>query len=129
MSRIVHFEIQASQPQTLIDFYTELLGWSFKKWEGAEYWLVDTGPADQPGISGGLLPRPGGAAPSEAQAVNAFVCTAGVESLDEALAKGASLGATVALPKSPVPGIGWLAYIKDPDGNVLGLLQPDEDAK
>ena len=26
MSRVVHFEIQASQPAALIDFYTALLG-------------------------------------------------------------------------------------------------------
>jgi predicted enzyme related to lactoylglutathione lyase len=24
-----------------------------------------------------------------------------------------------------VPGVGWLAYVKDPDGNILGLLEPD----
>jgi hypothetical protein len=27
MARVIHFEIQASQPQTLVDFYTALLGW------------------------------------------------------------------------------------------------------
>jgi uncharacterized protein len=128
MSRVVHFEIQATQPQALADFYTQLLGWSISKWEGADYWLIDTGPADRPGINGGLLPRPGGG-PVEGQAVNAFVCTVGVESLDDTLAKAASLGATTALPKNAVPGVGWLAYIKDPDGNILGLLQPDENAK
>jgi hypothetical protein len=128
MSRIVHFEIQASQPQVLVDFYTELFGWSISRWEGADYWLIDTGPADRPGINGGLLPRPG-SAPGDAQAVNAFVCTAEVDSLDETLAKAMDLGASMALPKNPVPGVGWLAYIKDPDGNILGLLQPDESAK
>ena len=127
MPRIVHFEIHASQPQALVDFYTRLLGWSFTKWEGAEYWIIDTGPGEQPGINGGLLPRQGGA-PGEGQPVNAFVCTAGVASLDETLALGAELGATVAWPKAPVPGVGWLAYIKDPDGNLLGLLEPDENA-
>jgi uncharacterized protein len=34
MSRVVHFEIQASQPQTLIGFYSGLFGWSFTKWGG-----------------------------------------------------------------------------------------------
>ena len=38
------------------------------------------------------------------------------------------LGATLALPKMPIPGMGWLAYIKDPDGNLLGLMEPDEKA-
>jgi uncharacterized protein len=127
MSRVVHFEIQASQPAALIDFYTALLGRNFSKQQGMEYWLIDTGPADQPGINGGLLPRPG-AAPAEMQAVNAFVCTVGVDALDETLATNADLGGGVALPKMAVPGIGWLAYVKDPDGNILGLLQPDETA-
>jgi len=27
-----------------------------------------------------------------------------------------------------VPGVGWLAYVKDPDGNILGLLQADPAA-
>jgi hypothetical protein len=60
MSRVVHFEIQASQPQTLIDFSSGLFGWSFTKWEGpARHWLIETGPSDTPGINGGLLPQPG----------------------------------------------------------------------
>ena len=128
MGRVVHFEIQASQPQVLIEFYTALLGWSFEKTEPLDYWLIETSSSDEPGINGGLLPRPT-VSPGETAAVNAFVCTAQVASLDETLATGESLGARIALPKMPVTGIGWLAYIKDPDGNLLGLLQPDEAAK
>jgi uncharacterized protein len=111
-----------------MNFYTELLGWKFKKWGEIDYWLIETGPEDQMGINGGLLPRPecsGG----WTQWINAFVCTACVDSLDDALAKATTLGAEIALPKMPIPGVGWLGYIKDPDGNVLGLLQPDESAK
>lgn len=128
MGRVVHFEIHASEPQALIDFYTALLGWRFTAAEGMEYWLVQTGEAAEPGIDGGLLRRPQ-AAPAEGQAVNAFVCTVAVDSLDETLARAASLGASVALPKNPVTGVGWLAYVTDPDGNLLGLLQLDEQAR
>jgi predicted enzyme related to lactoylglutathione lyase len=128
MSRVVHFEIHASEPQALIEFYKALLGWSFTKWAGpVDYWVVETGPADQPGINGGLLPRHG-AGPVEGQPVTSYVCTAGVAALDETIAKATSLGGTVALPKMPIPGVGWLAYIKDPDGNLLGLMQADEKA-
>jgi predicted enzyme related to lactoylglutathione lyase len=51
-----------------------------------------------------------------------------VASLDNTLSKATALGTIIALPKMPVPNMGWLAYIKDPDGNVLGLLQPEEKA-
>ena len=36
-----------------------------------------------------------------------------------------STGGSVALPAEDMAGIGRLAYIKDPDGNLLGQLQPE----
>ena len=127
MGRVVHFEIHASQPQVLIDFYSSLFGWSFTKWEHGEYWLIGTGPDEQPGINGGLVPRRG-AAPAEGQPVNSYVCTADVASVDESVGKATSLGGSIAVPKMPIPGVGWLAYVKDPDGNLLGLMQSDSSA-
>ncbi len=126
MSRAVHFEIQASDPQALINYYHGLFGWTFNKWEGGDYWMVHTGPEDQPGINGGLLPRRG-PVPDSAAAVNAFVITVDVEDIDAAISK-ASDGGVLCVPKSPVPGIGWLAYIKDPDGNIFGMMQADTSA-
>lgn len=126
--RVVHFEIHAQDPQRAIDFYAALLDWTFHAWEGpSEYWLVDTGSAEQPGINGGLVRRRGDA-PVEGQAVNAFVCTVDVEDLDAILAHAEQLGAPLAVPKMAVPGIGWLAYVKDPEGNILGLMQEDAGA-
>ncbi len=34
----------------------------------------------------------------------------------------------VALPKMAVPGVGWLAYCKDTEGNIFGFMQSDETA-
>ena len=125
MPRIIRFEIHASRPQVLIDFYSAVLGWSFSHVAAIGFWRIQTDPSDRSGIEGGLVPRPG-AAPGATQAVNAFICTVEVASLDETFAKAVASGAVVALPKFPVPGMGLLAYIKDPDGNMLGLLQPEE---
>jgi predicted enzyme related to lactoylglutathione lyase len=129
MSRAVHFEIHASVPQVLIDFYTELFGWAFNKWAGGEYWVINTGPDEQPGIHGGLLPRRG--PPPEGNApTNAFVVTVDVVDVDATVAKAVALDASavVCVPKMAVPGIGWLAYMKDPDGNVFGMMQVDPEA-
>ena len=123
MARAVHFEIQASDPQALIDYYTGLFGWSFNKWEGGDYWLIHTGPEDQPGINGGLLPRRG-PVPEAMAAVNAFVITVDVDDIDSALARAGN----VVVPKMPVPGIGWLGYARDPDGNLFGMMQEDPEA-
>ncbi len=127
MSRPIHFEIQASQPQVLIDYYSALFGWTFTRWEGGDYWLVGTGPDDKPGINGGLLPRRG-PAPEAMAAMNGFVNTVDVEQIDAALDKASALGGSVAVPKMAVAGIGWLGYIKDPDGNIFGMMQMDDKA-
>lgn len=32
------------------------------------------------------------------------------------------------LPKMPIKGVGWLAYCKDLDGNIFGMMEVDENA-
>jgi predicted enzyme related to lactoylglutathione lyase len=127
MNRVVHFEIHASDPEKLAAFYTKVFGWKFNHMPQFDYWLIDTG-AEPGGIGGGMTRRRG-PAPTGDTPVSAFVCSLGVDSVDDLLAGARDAGATVALPKMGIPGVGWQAYIKDPDGNILGLHQPDPNAK
>lgn len=128
MARIAHFEIHADNPARAIAFYNGIFGWEFMQWGGQEYWLIKTGPPEEPGIDGGLLPRRG-ARPELGQAVNAYVCTATVESLDKTITDVDAHGGTIALAKMPVPGVGWLAYFHDPEGNIFGAMQNDPNAQ
>jgi len=121
MPRVIHFEIPADDPERAAAFYGEVFGWKFQKWDGPmPYWLVTTGDDGAPGINGGMMPRshPG------ASTVN----TVGVASVDETLAAIQRKGGKVALPRMAVPGVGWLAYCIDPEGNTFGILQPDAKA-
>lgn len=128
MSRVGHFEIHADDPIRAITFYEKVFGWQFNKWDGPQaYWLIKTGEASEPGIDGGLLQRMGGV-PTDGQAVNAYVCTVMSKTVDEDVSKALSNGGTIAVPKMAVPGIGWLAYVKDTEGNILGVMQEDCDA-
>jgi len=128
-NRVTHFEVHAENPERAMAFYTNALGWEFHSWGGpVPYWLITTGPADQPGINGGLVPRRG-ASPLEGQAVNAYVCTVMSDGLDATSEAILANGGTIALPKMPVPGVGWLAYFKDTEGNIFGVMQEDKNAK
>lgn len=128
MPRVVHFEIHAAEPERAIRFYSELFGWQFSKFAGPmDYWLIVTGPKEQAGIDGGLIRRMGGA-PVDGQAVNAYVCTVDVPSIDASLSAALRSGATPALGKMPIPGVGWLAYLKDTEGNIFGIMQADPSA-
>lgn len=127
MGRVTHFEIHADDPDRAVAFYSALLGWQFQKWGGPmEYWLVTTGPDGTPGINGGLMKRQHPLSGNDG--VIAYVCTAMVSDLDGLIVRGRELGGAVALPKMPIPGMGWLAYLKDTEGNVFGLMQADPTA-
>jgi predicted enzyme related to lactoylglutathione lyase len=129
MPRPIHFEIQADDPARVIKFYETLFGWAFSKWDGPmPYWLVSTGPADQPGINGGLHPRLG-ARPVPDQAVIGFVCTVDVDSVDAYAAKAVKAGGSICVPKMAIPGVGWLAYAKDTEGNLVGMMESDSAAQ
>jgi predicted enzyme related to lactoylglutathione lyase len=127
MPRVVHFEIHAAEPERAIRFYHELFGWQFNKWAGPEdYWLVITGPKEEPGIDGGLLRRRG---IIDGTAVLAYVCTVDVRSVDATVNTALKHGGSVAVEKMAVPGVGWLAYLKDTESNIFGIMQADPTAK
>lgn len=120
MARVIHFEIPADQPERAAAFYRSVFGWEFQKWDGPmPYWLVMTG-KDGPGIDGGLLPRQ---APGQG-----VTNTVGVDSLDEAVATVERHGGTITVPRMAIPGVGWLAYALDTEGNAFGMMQNDPDA-
>ena len=127
MARVVHFEIHASEPERAVNFYQTVFDWQFQKWEGPmEYWMVITGPDDQPGINGGLMRRQG---EIDGQAVIAYVCTVDVSDVDASVQTALANGGQLALPKMAIPGVGWLAYCKDTEGNIFGMMQNDPSAQ
>ncbi len=131
MNGLVHFEIHASEPEKLVEFYTGVFGWEIKKWESGsmEYWLIMTCPKGAPNAINGGLMRRHGAAPAVGAAVSGYVCTMVVESVDEMMKKAEAAGGKVAMPKMAIPGMAWQAYMLDPDNNIFGLHQADPNAK
>ena len=128
MGRVVHFEIHADDPQRAQDYYTAVFGWTVTTWDGpVEYRLVTTGVEGERGIDGAIVTRRG-PAPEDGQPVTGYVNTVAVDDLDASLASALEHGGSLAVEKTTVPGIGWLAYCKDTEGNVFGLLQPDGSA-
>ena len=129
MSRVTHFEIHAEDTARAMKFYESIFGWKFQKWDGPwEYFLIMTGDKKDSGIDGGLIKRRG-SGPSEEQEVNAYVCTIGVDSVDDYVKKVEQNSGKVVVPKMPIQGVGYLAYCKDTEGNIFGIMQNDPSAK
>jgi hypothetical protein len=120
-----YFEIHADDCARAQKFYGQVFGWSFTPFPSdVEYYRIST---NEPGaLEGGLLKRPHAWQPT--QAVNGFVVTLYVTTLDEMIAKAEAAGAKPVMAKFPIKGIGWTAYLIDTETNMFGLFQKDENA-
>jgi hypothetical protein len=115
MNRVVHFEIPADDVERAKGFYEKVFGWKIEKWEGPmDYWMVMTGEG-APGINGGMAKGEG--------PVRSVVNTIDVASVDQAIADIQANGGEIVMPKMEVPGVGWMAYFKDTEGNMFGVMQ------
>jgi uncharacterized protein len=122
MPRVIHFEIPADNPDRAVKFYSEVFGWKFQKWAGPmEYWLITTGPDGQPGINGGLQRR--------SSPASSIVNTVDVASIEQSIATVESKGGKTMMPKTPIRGVGYVAYCQDPEGNLFGMMQADPSVK
>ena len=120
MPRVIHFEIHADDPERAVKFYENVFGWKISKGGPVEYWLATTGPDDKPGINGAITPRT-----EKRTTVN----TIDVANVDEFMKRIELAGGRVTMGKSTVPGVGYMAYCEDTEGNVFGIMQEDPSAK
>ena len=130
MSRVIDFEIHASDVPRAVAFYSTVFGWATEDWSeyaGMPYFGVTTGPEGEPGINGAIMQRMGDPAPGGP--VNGAVLTLGSTDFDADADKITAAGGAVALGKQALPGMAWQGYFLDTEGNVFGLHQPDPEAK
>jgi uncharacterized protein len=121
--RLVHFEIPFDDGDRARAFYGEAFGWNLMEMPEMNYTIVMSGPTEESGmpsepgyINGGMYSREGDYPTSP-------VITVDVASIDDALEKIEKLGGSTVLAKQQVGEMGFAAYFKDPEGNVLGLWE------
>lgn len=128
MAAIVHFEIPTEDSDRANTFYKSVFDWNLSPMQGMDYTVAITTPSDeqtgmpsQPGaINGALFPR--------TDNLKTPIITLDVEDVDAALAQVEAAGGSVVQGRDAVPGMGWYAYFKDTEGNVLGVWQTDPSA-
>jgi len=119
-----HFEIPADQPERARKFYAATFGWKMTEMPGMDYTMVTTGDVDdqgmpkQPGYVGGGIAKRGGM-------VEHPVVTIMVDEITEAEKHVEKNGGKILQRKKPIGdgSMGWTAYFKDSEGNVVGLYE------
>lgn len=122
MGRVVHFEIVADDAERISKFYENVFNWKVQKWEGPmDYWFLMTGDEKEPGIDGAFGMRQ---SPDDA-----VVNTIDVDDVDKYVKLVEENGGEIVRPKQVIPGVGYLAYFKDTEGNLWGMMKDDPEAK
>lgn len=116
MDPVVHFEILTADYEALAKFYSDLFGWKVETRHEMSYSIIDT--ASGSGINGGI-----GKAQDE-QSVKFYI---EVPDLKVALDKIGKLGGKTLVEPTEIPAVVTFAQFADPDGNILGLVQRDEE--
>ena len=122
MPRVVHFEIVSDDPEETKEFYQKVFDWKARKWKGPmDYWFLQSADDKQPGIEGafGLRQSPD----------DTIVDTISVDDIDKYIELVKAEGGEIIRPKSPVPGVGWLVYFRDTEGNSWGMMEDDLSAE
>ncbi len=114
--QIVHIEIPAKDPKAAGKFYADLFGWKLQTSDEHDYVMWSTGEGEGAGPGGGFTTIDG-------DKVNPGDIAVYVETddIDATLKQAEALGATTAVPRTEIPGIGSFAFFTDPSGNRLAL--------
>ena len=120
--RVVHFEIPADDVSRAREFYQTAFGWDLNPIPEVDYTMVNTTPTNEQGmptdpgaINGGMLKRE--------PPVTSPVITIDVEDIDKTLERIGTLGGSTVQPKQSVMDMGFAAYFRDSEGNLMGLWQ------
>ena len=122
MDKVVHFEIPADDLERARKFYTSVFGWKMDSVPEMEYILIGTTqvdengmPTEAGGINGGMMKRQ--------SPLNSPVITIDVQNMEDAMIKVKKMGGKTIREKMQVGDMGYAAYFKDTEGNIIGLWQ------
>ncbi|MBI5391843.1 VOC family protein [Candidatus Woesearchaeota archaeon] len=122
MDKVVHFEIPAEDMKRAEEFYTKTFQWKVKFIPQFNYAIIHTVKVDEkqmpkePGaINGGMLKRK--------EPIIHPIITVSVNDIDEAAKQIEKNGGKIVMPKLKVGDMGYSAYFKDTEGNILGIWQ------
>ncbi len=113
---LAHFAINSNNLERSRVFYEELFGWRFAPWGPPDFFQIE-----MPGAAGLRAALQLRRELIDGVKTVGFECTVAVDDLSAALAAVVRLGGQVVMERVTIPTVCELAFIEDPDGNVLGI--------
>jgi uncharacterized protein len=122
-----YFDLTVHDVGKTRSFFEKVLGWRFDRFPMPyEYYRIQAGPENEPGIDGGI------GAVKDAPIVEGrplTQITVPVPNLDKILSLVQANGGQIIEPRMPIPGIGWYATCAEPGGLRFGVIEADPNAR
>ena len=122
-ANLASFAIHVDDLDRARSFYEAVFGWAFEPWGPPGFYLIHTGDAASPGITGLMharqVPRP---KTDGATGLNGVEPTFAVADVDAVAALVTANGGTLTMPKAVIPTVGALIRFLDPEGNDIGAM-------
>ena len=125
MDKVVHFELPADNVERAKKFYKEAFNWQIEDVPEMSYIIVRTTEVDNermpktPGaINGGMFKRG-----DMNNAVTSPTFSIDVANIDDAIKMIKNAGGLILKDKTAVGDMGFMAYFKDTEGNILSVWQ------
>lgn len=128
---VVHFEMPAKDKKRASEFYSKVFGWNMQQMgpEMGDYLTAQTAQTDEKGmvqtagaINGGFFDY------KDEEGFNVPHLVISVENLEQALEAVKTSGGQILTGElgqiMDIPNVGRYANIKDPEDNIIGMLQP-----
>ncbi|HXZ86699.1 MAG TPA: VOC family protein [Myxococcota bacterium] len=119
-NNIVHFQVLADDLARCRRFYERVFGWQFRPWGPPEFYMIQTGSDDDPGIHGSLTKRHH---PLHESGAFGFECTISVDDVDAIASKVEANGGKVVYRKTEIPTVGELIQFQDTEGNTASAMR------
>jgi uncharacterized protein len=133
MDSVVHFNMPAQDRKRVVDFYSKVFGWQMKQYgpEMGNYILAHTTEIYQ----NGMVKKPGninGGFFEKSERDNVTKLTIAVDDIEAAMKKVVAAGGMIIGGTKPgqievTPGLGKFIDIRDSEGNIVNLMQPERE--
>jgi uncharacterized protein len=128
LNQLSHFAIHADDLERARKFYGSVFGWTFQGFGAptTDFCQIKDAAGNLLAPLGAMQSRKFNSAP---QPVIGLECSFAVQDVDAIARAIERNGGKIVMPKSAIPGVGWVVKFIDTEGNLVCAVQYDARAK
>jgi len=123
---MTHFAIHIDDIDRAKGFYDEVFDWGFQSYGPSDFLQIKADKTETGELIGALQSRKYSPV---SEKIIGLECTVSVENVEVIIEKVKNNGGQVLMPKTAIPYVGWIAKFLDTEGNLICVMQYDNNAR